>query len=183
MPDTVTCRVVVAGAPSSSVTRRPTVNVPVLVKVRVAVVPVPSSKLPSLSVSQARAAMAPSPSVEASVKVTCWPVWGDDGATVKEAVGAWFGGGVPASAVRPKASTNIAVPETAPPWLTRTPRLPPEVVVVRVTRSCFQEVVSVVLGELTSATTVPPAARSRSLSWTVLPTDAVVAAFTETVAV
>ena len=94
-PDTVTCRVVVAGAPSSSVTRRPTVNVPVLVKVRVAVVPVPSSKLPSLSVSQARAAMAPSPSVEASVKVTCWPVWGDDGATVKEAVGAWFGGGVP----------------------------------------------------------------------------------------
>jgi hypothetical protein len=40
---TVTWRVVVAGAPSSSVTRRPTVKVPAPVKVRAAVVPVPSS--------------------------------------------------------------------------------------------------------------------------------------------
>ena len=101
---------------------------------------------------------------------------------MKAAVGGWFGG-VPASAVRLKASTNIAVPEPALLWTTRTPRLPPVVLVVRVTRSCFHEVVSVVDGEATSATCVPPDVRSRSRSRTVSPTDAVVAAFTQTVAV
>ena len=116
------------------------------------------------------------------MKVTCWPVWGDDGdgegggrGLVR---GRGAGAGREAEGVHEhrRSGDRAAVADPHP-------RLPPEVVVVRVTRSCFQEVVSVVLGELTSATTVPPAARSRSLSWTVLPTDAVVAAFTETVAV
>ncbi len=36
--------------------------------------------------------MAPSQSVELSVKVTCWPVWGLAGRTVKAAVGGGLGG-------------------------------------------------------------------------------------------
>ncbi len=67
------------------------------VKVPDAVEVVPSSKTPSLSVSQAREAIVPSESVEVSVKVkvTCWPVWGLGGATVKEAVGGALVGGPP----------------------------------------------------------------------------------------
>ena len=55
--------------------------------------------------------------------------------------------------------------------------------VVRLTVSFCQELVRVTLGEPTSATCDPPAARSRSLSCTEAPTDWELPALTQAVAV
>ncbi len=114
------------------------------------------------------------------MKRTVWPVSGAEGATVKEAVGFWLGGGGGGSPAPPSstASTQKAFPATAPCWLTRTPRLPPFVVVVRLTATFCQALLSVTAGELTSATVAPALVRSRSLSWIGLPTDEATAAFT-----
>ena len=64
--DTVIVAVSVSIAPSSSVTRSPTVKVPAVAATKLDVTPVASSYFPSLSRSQAYVAMVPSVSDEAA---------------------------------------------------------------------------------------------------------------------